>query len=116
MTWGWEVVGCGVAWKRKEMQRCPGNQELGANTYVCLSNSLSQHGDLVLDAALFPLQSLFRDALHRKHPACQPLLGKDHLRKCSSENTRTRMPHESQAHHSLENVIFCLLVSCWFIH
>lgn len=40
---------------------------------------LPQHGDLVLDAALFSLQSLFRDALDSEHAASQLLLGQDHL-------------------------------------
>ena len=58
--------------------------------YVCVclvAHSLPEHGDLVLDAAFLPLQSLLRDALHGEHPAGQLLLSQDHLGKCSSINT-----------------------------
>lgn len=72
--------GFGAALKRKEMRGCPGNQELEG----LVRSSPSQHSDLVLDAALLPLESLFRDALDGKHVASQPLLGQDDLRKGSS--------------------------------
>lgn len=82
--------------KRKEMQSCPGNREsrrIHVSMHVRVfarRRSLPQHGDLVLDAALLPLQSLFGDALHRKHAARQLLLGQDHLRERSSVNTKKR--------------------------
>lgn len=50
-------------------------------------HSLPQHGNLILDAALLPLQSLLGDAFHCKHTAGQLLLGQDHLWKCPSVNT-----------------------------
>lgn len=50
-------------------------------------HSLPQHGNLILDAALLPLQSLLRDAFHCKHTAGQLLLGQDHLWKRPSVNT-----------------------------
>lgn len=70
------------------MHGCPGNGEsVGTCALVCL-HSLPQHGDLVLDAALLSLQRLLRDALHRKHPATQLLLGQNHFRERPPENAQ----------------------------
>lgn len=79
VTWGREV---GAAPRRKEMWGCPGSQELGGLVRDEQS-SPSEHSDLVLDAALLPLESLLRDALDGEHAASQPLLGQDDLRKGS---------------------------------
>lgn len=86
----------GFAWKRKKMQHCPTNHEIGGLRAYARVHSLSQHSNFVFDATLLPLQSLFRDALHRKHSACQPLLGQDNLRKRSSVNRRIRPVSQKQ--------------------
>lgn len=42
-------------------------------------NSLAENGNLILDAALLPLQRFFRDALHSEHLSRRPLLCQDYL-------------------------------------
>lgn len=59
-------------------------------------HSLPQHGDLVLDAALFPLQGLFGDALDGEHAGSQLLLGQDHLGERSPVNEHTQRAHVSR--------------------
>lgn len=104
-------------------ESCLGNRESGG--FVCVRmcvilgggsgvHSLPQHGDLVLDAALFPLQSLFRDALDSKHAASQLLLGQDHLGERSPVGEHTARPHVSRqcAFSNWWNQS-CLLLPCW---
>lgn len=56
-----------------------------------MGDLLAEHVDLVLDAALFPLQGLLGDTLHSKHLPCRPLLGQHHLRERPARRERKKI-------------------------